>query len=113
MICSNKQCSSASDQAAVRNTSALVQRLPASAQPPTSSQAWSGAWPSLKNLGLTPHQQASRAGSIGGSDANAILSGSENRILRLWQEKRGEAEAEDLSSSVAVMLGCWTEAFNR
>ena len=51
--------------------------------------------------------------SIGGSDANAILSGSENRILRLWQEKRGEAEAEDLSSSVAVMLGCWTEAFNR
>jgi predicted phage-related endonuclease len=50
---------------------------------------------------------------IGGSDANIILGRSEESLLRLWQEKRGEAEAEDLSSKLAVVLGCWTEAFNR
>lgn len=50
---------------------------------------------------------------IGGSDANVILSGDEDRILRLWREKRGEAEPEDLSGKLSVALGCWTEPFNR
>jgi predicted phage-related endonuclease len=50
---------------------------------------------------------------IGGSDANVILSADRERILRLWREKRGEAEPENLTGSLAVMLGCWTEAFNR
>ena len=52
-------------------------------------------------------------GSIGGSDANTILSGSPERVLRLWREKRGEEAAEDLSDNLAVMLGCWSEDFNR
>ena len=56
---------------------------------------------------------ASRLGSIGGSDANIILSGSVDRILRLWREKRNEETPEDLSDRLAVMLGCWTEEFNR
>ncbi len=50
---------------------------------------------------------------IGGSDANVILSGNTDRIRELWLEKRGEVNPKDLSSNLAVMLGCWTEPFNR
>jgi hypothetical protein len=71
------------------------------------------AWPCLAELGLAPETKASRLAGIGGSDANVILSGDQERITRLWHEKRGEAEAQDLSSILAVMLGSWTEAFNR
>jgi len=71
------------------------------------------AWPCLTELGLAPEQRAARLSGIGGSDANVILSGDAERITRLWREKRGEAEAQDLSSILAVMLGSWTEAFNR
>jgi predicted phage-related endonuclease len=34
-------------------------------------------------------------------------------LLRLWREKRGEAEPEDLSGSLIVQLGVATEALNR
>ena len=34
-------------------------------------------------------------------------------LLRLWQEKRGEAEPEDLSSNLIVQLGTVTEELNR
>jgi predicted phage-related endonuclease len=54
-----------------------------------------------------------RQSFVGGSDANVILSGDRNRILALWREKRGEAEPQDLTGSLSVMLGCWTEPFNR
>ncbi|MDP3674436.1 MAG: YqaJ viral recombinase family protein [Novosphingobium sp.] len=70
-------------------------------------------WPSLASLGLSAAAVAERVSSIGGSDANTILSGSGERILRLWREKRGEENPEDLSDKLPVMLGCWTEAFNR
>jgi predicted phage-related endonuclease len=71
------------------------------------------AWPCLAELGLAPKTKASRLAGIGGSDANVILSGDEEWITRLWREKRGEAEARDLSSILAAMLGSWTDAFNR
>jgi len=71
------------------------------------------AWPLLDELGLGGELSFVRRSGIGGSDANVILSGDEERILRLWQEKRGMAEPEDLSSVLPVMLGTWTEAFNR
>jgi hypothetical protein len=71
------------------------------------------AWPALGSLGLSPAAIAERIDSIGGSDANTILSGSGERILRRWREKRGEVDAEDLSDKLPVMLGSWTEAFNR
>ncbi len=70
-------------------------------------------WPPLTSLGLSPDLQKQRRHSIGGSDANVILSGSPERVLRLWREKRGEEMPEDLSGNLAVMLGCWSEAFNR
>ena len=54
-----------------------------------------------------------RRGYIGGSDANIILSGDAQRIARLVAEKRGEVEPEDLSRSLPVQLGIWTEQFNR
>ena len=50
---------------------------------------------------------------IGGSDANTILSGDESRVLELWKTKRGELPAADLSGKLPVMLGNWTEPFNR
>ena len=70
------------------------------------------SWPALDRL-RRAQPCDDRRSFIGGSDANVILSGDPERILRLWREKRGEEEPEDLSSSLPVMLGCWTEAFNR
>jgi predicted phage-related endonuclease len=78
---------------------------------PTASESF--AWPELRRLRLADDEAAERRSFIGGSDANVILSGNPEKILRLWREKRGQAEPEDLSSSLPVMLGCWTEAFNR
>jgi predicted phage-related endonuclease len=37
----------------------------------------------------------------------------ETALLRLWREKRGEAEAEDLSGNLIVQLGLVTEELNR
>lgn len=70
-------------------------------------------WPDLQELRSSAVAADDRRAFIGGSDANVILSGDAERVFRLWREKRGEAEPEDLSGSLAVMLGCWTEAFNR
>jgi predicted phage-related endonuclease len=70
-------------------------------------------WPQIADLRLSDERLGDRALGIGGSDANIILSGDDERVLRLWREKRGEAEPEDLSGKLAVMLGSWTEDFNR
>lgn len=70
-------------------------------------------WPPLASLVLTPEALDSRARGIGGSDANVILSGDQDRILRLWREKRGEVAPEDLSCKLSVVLGSWTESLNR
>jgi predicted phage-related endonuclease len=64
-------------------------------------------------LRLSAERLDARNRGIGGSDANIILSGDDERVRRLWQEKRGEAEPEDLSGRLSVVLGCWTEDFNR
>src|ERR1700722_827306 len=50
---------------------------------------------------------------IGGSDARIIMGDDEKALLRLWQEKRGEIEPEDLSGNLIVQLGVVTEDFNR
>lgn len=70
-------------------------------------------WPKLSHLRMSADALSSRRSFIGGSDANVILSGNAERIERLWREKRGETAAEDLSGVLPVMLGLWTEAFNR
>ena len=50
---------------------------------------------------------------IGGSDARIIMGSDEAALLRLWREKRGEAEPEDLSGNLIVQLGSVTEDLNR
>jgi predicted phage-related endonuclease len=50
---------------------------------------------------------------IGGSDARIVMGDNEEALLRLWREKRGEAEPEDLSSNLIVQLGAVTEDLNR
>jgi predicted phage-related endonuclease len=54
-----------------------------------------------------------RRGFIGGSDARVIMGGDEMALIRLWCEKRGEVEAEDLSGNLIVQLGLATEELNR
>jgi predicted phage-related endonuclease len=56
---------------------------------------------------------ADRRYFIGGSDARIIMGGDEAALLRLWREKRGEVEPEDLSSNLVVQLGLATEELNR
>jgi predicted phage-related endonuclease len=50
---------------------------------------------------------------IGGSDARIIMGEDEAALLRLWREKRGEAEPKDLSGNLIVQLGAVTEELNR
>src|SRR2546430_588153 len=50
---------------------------------------------------------------LGGSDARTIMGNDEAALLRLWREKRGEAEPPDYSDNLIVQLGLATEALNR
>jgi hypothetical protein len=50
---------------------------------------------------------------IGGSDARIIMGSDEAALLRLWRQKRGESEPEDLSGNLIVQLGTATEELNR
>ena len=54
-----------------------------------------------------------RRSFIGGSDARIIMGSDEADLVRLWQEKRGEAEPQDLSGNLIVQLGAVTEDLNR
>ncbi len=54
-----------------------------------------------------------RRSFIGGSDARIIMAADETALVRLWREKRGEAEPEDLSGNLIVQLGAATEELNR
>jgi predicted phage-related endonuclease len=54
-----------------------------------------------------------RRNFIGGSDARTIMGADEAALIRLWQEKRGEVESEDLSGNLIVQLGVVTEDLNR
>ena len=50
---------------------------------------------------------------IGGSDARIIMGKDEDALVRLWREKRGEAEPPDYSDNLIVQLGLATEPLNR
>ena len=56
---------------------------------------------------------ADRRHFIGGSDARIIMGDDEADLVRLWREKRGEIEPEDLSGNLIVQLGTVTEELNR
>ncbi|MGY2937389.1 putative phage-related endonuclease [Bradyrhizobium sp. GM6.1] len=50
---------------------------------------------------------------IGGSDGRVIMGDDQDKLTRLWQEKRGEVAPEDLSDNLIVQLGTITEVLNR
>lgn len=54
-----------------------------------------------------------RRSFIGGSDARIIMGDDETALIRLWREKRGKVEPEDLSGNLIVQLGLVTEELNR
>jgi predicted phage-related endonuclease len=60
----------------------------------------------------TKRQYRDRRYFIGGSDARIIMGDDEAGLLRLWREKRGEVEPEDLSGNLVVQLGLATEELN-
>jgi YqaJ-like viral recombinase domain len=62
---------------------------------------------------LTTFGYQKRRHFIGGSDARIIMSDDEAALVRLWREKRGEVEPEDLSGNLVVQLGVATEKLNQ
>src|SRR5262249_38679429 len=54
-----------------------------------------------------------RRSFIGGSDARIVMGSDESALLKLWREKRGEIDPEDLSDNLIVQLGVVTEPLNR
>ena len=67
----------------------------------------------LKETDEVATLKRNRRSFIGGSDARVIMGDDEAALLRLWREKRGEAEPEDLSGNLIVQLGTATEELNR
>jgi YqaJ-like viral recombinase domain len=59
------------------------------------------------------HRFFERRAFIGGSDARVIMGNDEAALIRIWREKRGEVEPEDLSGNLIVQLGSATEELNR
>ena len=58
----------------------------------------------FETAGISP-KRLNRRHFIGGSDARMIMGADEAALLRLWREKRGEVEPEDLSGNLIVQLG--------
>ena len=67
----------------------------------------------MMNRFETLSDSGTRRHFIGGSDARTIMGDDEAALIRLWREKRGEIEPEDLSSNLVVQLGRATEDLNR
>src|SRR5438034_11662878 len=59
------------------------------------------------------HDSRGRRAFVGGSDSRIIMGRDEAALIRLWREKRGEIEPEDLSGNLVVQLGLATEDLNR
>jgi predicted phage-related endonuclease len=53
---------------------------------------------------ITIGREPNRRQFLGGSDARIIMSPDESALIRLWKEKRGETEPEDLSDNLIVQL---------
>jgi predicted phage-related endonuclease len=62
---------------------------------------------------LTTLDSRTRRYFLGGSDARVIMGNDEAALFRLWREKRGDVEPEDLSNNLVVQLGVATEDLNR
>ena len=58
-------------------------------------------------------KDVNRRSFVGGSDSRIIMGTDEAALVRLWREKRGEAEPPDYSDNLLVQLGAATEPLNR
>ena len=67
----------------------------------------------MAGLSNNAKKVVNRRSFIGGSDARIIMGDDEAALLRLWREKRGEIEPEDLTGDLIVQLGTVTEHLNR
>jgi predicted phage-related endonuclease len=67
----------------------------------------------MKHASEALADSANRCTFIGGSDARIIMGDDDAAPMRLWREKRGEIELEDLSRNLVVQLGAATEGLNR
>jgi predicted phage-related endonuclease len=65
------------------------------------------------SVGMWIKPYETRRSFIGGSDARIIMGNDEAALVRLWREKRDEADPGDLSGNLIVQLGAATEALNR
>lgn len=54
-----------------------------------------------------------RRSLIGGSDARIIMDDDQDKLVRLWREKRGEIAPQDLGNDLIVQLGSITHHLNR
>src|SRR5215217_4404669 len=64
-------------------------------------------------VSLASEASPDRRSFIGGSDARIIMGADEKSLLRLWREKRGEVEPENLTGNLIVQLGLATKDLNR
>ena len=62
---------------------------------------------------MEPNPLSGRNDFIGGSDARIIMGSDDSALQRLWREKRGETEPQNLSGNLIVQLGLATEHLNR
>jgi hypothetical protein len=60
----------------------------------------------MSHSSRSPANPTCRRSFIGGSDARIILGTDEPPLLRLWREKRGEIESEDLSGMPSPTQPC-------
>src|SRR5271155_4016734 len=67
----------------------------------------------MEQVGTSLNNGLRRRSFIGGSEARIIMGKDEAALLRLWREKRGGAEPQDLSGNLIVQLGIVTEELNR
>jgi predicted phage-related endonuclease len=66
----------------------------------------------LTTLGLSADAVSRRVLSIGGSDANTLMSGDDAAVLALWECKTGRRASDDLSDVLPVVMGSFTEPLN-
>jgi len=89
---------------------AQADSVPTPNHPPNPNAPTRQSKSKLPEIGI---KRADRRYFIGGSEARIIIGHDQAALLRLWQEKRGEIEPEDLSGNLIVQLGVATEELNR
>lgn len=70
------------------------------------------AYPFFEKFGLDTKSLSERQSTIGGSDITTLASGEPERILKLFQQKTGKIQPDDLTMVWAVIMGHITEEAN-